>query len=145
MILLNKKITLFFPIALILYELPLYFSNNLFFPALVEITKSFSVSNDVAQLSIAFWFLGAATLQIVLGPLADHYGRKKVLLSGGIVFVLATLLCSYTHSLYCFFIGRFFQGGVVSTILVAGYAAIHELMEREEAIKTLSSMGSTLS
>lgn len=139
---LNKKITLFFPIALILYELPLYFSNNLFLPALVEITKSFRVSNSIAQLSIAFWFLGAATLQIVLGPLADHYGQKRILLSGGIVFILATFLCSCTHSIHWFFISRFFQGCVVSTILVTGYAAIHEVMEREQAIKTLSWMGS---
>lgn len=59
---LNKKITLLFPLSLILYELPLYLSNNLFLPALPEITKSFHVINATAQLSIAFWFLGGISL-----------------------------------------------------------------------------------
>ena len=51
---LNKRITLLFPLSLILYELPLYLSNNLFLPALPEVTKSFKVTNATAQLSIAF-------------------------------------------------------------------------------------------
>lgn len=139
---LNKKITLLFPLSLILYELPLYLSNNLFLPALPEITKSFHVINATAQLSIAFWFLGASAFQVILGPLSDHYGRKKILLSGGILFLCVTLLCSLTHSIIWFLVGRFFQGCVVSTILIAGYATIHEFMEREQAVKTISWMGS---
>jgi DHA1 family multidrug/chloramphenicol efflux transport protein-like MFS transporter len=139
---LNKNITLLFPLSLILYELPLYLSNNLFLPALLGITKSFQVTNATAQLSIAFWFLGASAFQVLLGPLSDHYGRKKILLSGGILFICVTLLCSFTHHIVWFLIGRFFQGCVVSTILIAGYATIHELMEREQAVKTISWMGS---
>ncbi len=139
---LNKKITLLFPLSLILYELPLYLSNNLFLPALPEITKSFHITNATTQLSIAFWFLGASAFQVILGPLSDHYGRKKILLSGGILFICVTLLCSFTHSINWFLAGRFFQGVVVSTILIAGYATIHEFMEREQAVKTISWMGS---
>ena len=139
---LNKNISLLFPLSLILYELPLYLSNNLFLPALPGITKSFQVTNATAQLSIAFWFLGASAFQVLLGPLSDHYGQKKILLSGGILFICVTLLCSFTHHIVWFLIGRFFQGCVVSTILIAGYATIHELMEREQAVKTVSWMGS---
>lgn len=139
---LNKKITLLFPLSLILYELPLYLSNNLLLSALPELTKSFHVTNATAQLSIALWFLGASAFQIFLGPLADHYGRKKILLSGGVLFLCATLICSLTHQITWFLVGRFFQGFVVSTILIAGYATIHEFMEREQAVKTISWMGS---
>lgn len=138
----NRSITLLFPLSLILYELPLYLSNNLFLPALLEIAKSFQVTKAIAQLSIAFWFLGASLFQIALGPLSDHYGRKKILLSGGALFLLVTLLCSATHSIVWFLVGRFFQGAVVSTILIAGHATIHEIMEREQAVKTISWMGS---
>jgi MFS family permease len=139
---LNKNITLLFPLSLILYELPLYLSNNLFLPALPGITKSFHVTNATAQLSIAFWFLGASAFQVLLGPLSDHYGRKKMLLGGGVLFLCVTLLCSFAHHIIWFLIGRFFQGVVVSTILIAGYSTIHELMERDQAVKTISWMGS---
>lgn len=74
---LNESITLLFPLSLILYELLLYLSNNLFLPALPETTKSFQVTNAIAQLSIVFWFLGASFLQIALGPLSDHLWPKE--------------------------------------------------------------------
>jgi MFS transporter, DHA1 family, multidrug resistance protein len=139
---LNKNITLLFPLSLILYELPLYLSNNLFLSALPGITKSFQITNATAQLSIAFWFLGASAFQVLLGPLSDHCGRKKMLLGGGILFLGVTLLCSITHHITWFLTGRFFQGCVVSTILIAGYATIHELMETEQAVRTISWMSS---
>jgi MFS family permease len=100
----NTKITLLFPISLILYELPLCFSNNLFLQALPEITKNFQVTNAIGQLSIAYWFLGASLFQVFLGTLADHYGRKNILLGGGVFFVFATLLCSLTSHITWFFI-----------------------------------------
>lgn len=139
---LDKNITLFFPLSLILYELPLYLSNNLFLPALPEMTKNFHVINATTQLSIVYWFLGASAFQWLLGPLSEHYGRKKLLLSGGILFLCATLLCSFTYSIIWFLVGRFFQGCVVSTILIGGYATIHELLETDQAVRTTSWMGS---
>lgn len=138
----NKRITLLFPLSLILYELPLYFSNTLFLPALPEITKSFHVTNPTAQLNISFWFLGASIFQVILGPLSDHYSRRKILLSGGLLFIVVTLVCSFTHSIIWFFLGRFFQGYAASTILITGYAEIHEIMNSEEAVKITSLMGS---
>lgn len=138
---LNKRIALFFPLSLTLYELPLYLSNTLFLPALPEITKSFQITNATAQLSVAFWFLGALFFQIILGPLYDHYSRRKILLNGGIFFVFVTLICSFTHSITWFLLSRFFQGYVASTVLITGYAEIHEIFGREQAVKTTSWMG----
>ena len=139
---LNKRITLLFPLSLIFYELPLYLSNTIFLPALPEITKSFQITNATAQLSVAFWFLGASFFQVILGPLSDHYSRRKILLSGGLLFVFSTLICSFTHSFTWFLTGIFFEGYVASTVLITGYAEIHEIMGREQAVKTISWMGS---
>ncbi|MFM2322163.1 MAG: Multidrug transporter MdfA [Pseudomonadota bacterium] len=138
----NKNNGFWFLLSLILYELPLYFSNNLFLPALPQIQQDFAVSNGTAQLSIAIWFLGASTCQVILGPLSDHYGRKKILLLGGLLFLIATAICSVTASITWFLVARFLQGCVVSTILIAGYATIHERLDRAQAIETISWMGS---
>jgi DHA1 family multidrug/chloramphenicol efflux transport protein-like MFS transporter len=138
----HKNNNFLFPLSLILYELPLYFSNNLFLPALPQIQQDFAVSSGTTQLSIAFWFLGASTCQVILGPLSDHYGRKKILLLGGLLFLVATAICSVTASITWFLAARFLQGCVVSTILIAGYATIHERLDRAQAIETISWMGS---
>ena len=138
----HKNNSFLFPLSLILYELPLYFSNNLFLPALPQIREAFNISNATVQLSIALWFLGASTFQVILGPLSDHYGRKKILLLGGLLFLVATFICSVTPSITWFLAARFLQGCVVSTILVAGYAKIHERLDKKQAIQTISWMGS---
>jgi DHA1 family multidrug/chloramphenicol efflux transport protein-like MFS transporter len=131
-----------FPIALILYELPLYFATNMLLPALPQISQAFAIKASMAKLTVAIWFLGASCFQIILGPLADHLGRRKILIMGGVFFIAATLLCAITNSIGIFLFARFIQGCVVSSILVAGYATIHELMTTEQALKTLSWMGS---
>jgi DHA1 family multidrug/chloramphenicol efflux transport protein-like MFS transporter len=138
----RKKMPLIFPIALILYELPLYFATNMILPALPQISQSFGIKTNIAKLTVAIWFLGASCFQVILGPLADHLGRRKILLTGGVFFIASTVLCAVTSSIGVFLLARFIQGCVVSSILVAGYATIHELMNSEQAIKTLSWMGS---
>lgn len=140
-LLIDKKILWLFPLCLILYELPLYFATNMYLPALPAMSQTFKISASVAQLTIAIWFLGASCLQIFLGPLADHFGRRQVLLISGLFFVIASVMCATTSHIGIFIVGRFIQGCVVSSILVTGYAAIHELLDTEQAIKTLAWMG----
>ncbi|WP_339049638.1 MFS transporter [Rickettsiella endosymbiont of Xylota segnis] len=138
----KSKMPWLFPIALILYELPLYFATNMILPALPQISHTFAIKANIAKLTVAIWFLGASCLQVILGPLADHLGRRKILIMGGAFFILATLLCAITNSIEIFLLARFIQGCVVSSILVAGYATIHELMNNEQVLKTLAWMGS---
>ncbi|TLY46925.1 MAG: multidrug effflux MFS transporter [Gammaproteobacteria bacterium] len=111
-------------------------------PALPQITQTFAIKASMAKLTVAIWFLGASCFQVILGPLADHLGRRKILIMGGVFFIAATLLCAITNAIGIFLFARFIQGCVVSSILVAGYATIHELMNSEQALKTLSWMGS---
>ena len=88
----TKKLAFWFPLSIVLYEVPLYLSNNLFLPAFPLLKQSFHASTSTIEWSIALWFLGASTLQLILSPLCEHFGRKKMLLSGGLIFLLATNL-----------------------------------------------------
>lgn len=132
--------TLLFPILLVFYETTAYLSNDAYLPALPSMAKALHTTNHLAQISLTMWFLGAASVQLVVGPVADRYGRRPVLLMGGIIFVLSTLFCALTHSINVLLIARFIQGATVTTIVVAGYATIHELFEQKQAIHTIAIM-----
>ena len=43
------------------------------------------------QLSVALYLALSAVLQILIGPISDRYGRRKVILAALIVFLLATV------------------------------------------------------
>lgn len=131
-----------FPIFLVFYELATYLSNDMYLSALPQLARDFAVSQRISQMSITMWFLGSASMQLLVGPLSDRFGRRPILLGGGIVYVSASIVAAMTTSIDLFLVMRFLQGTSVCTAVVAGYACIHEMFEHKQAIKTLAWMNS---
>ncbi len=138
----NKTLFRSFPFFLILYEFCTNLSNDMYLPALPSIAKDFSTQIYVVQLTIAAWLAGATAMQLLVGPLSDRYGRRTVLLSGGGIFVLSTVGCALASSVVPLVIARFLQGIGVCTMMVAGYASIHDLYDDQKAVHILVWMGS---
>jgi len=138
----NRKLMVIFPLLLVLYEMTTYLSNDMYLPAMPFLGQDFGVARHAIQYTLSAWFLGSASLQLFLGPLSDRYGRKPVLLIGGTCFVLANLLSALTHDFGVFLLARYFQGAAVCSVVVAGYAAIHEFFDHIKAIKILAFMNS---
>lgn len=138
----NSKKSLIFPIVLVLYEIATYLSNDMYLPSLPGLEKDFNVQQELTQYTLLTWFLGAASMHLIMGPLSDRYGRRAVLLSGGVCYVLATIICALTENIGVMLLARFIQGTTVCSVSVAGYAAIHELYESKTAIKVITIMGS---
>ncbi|MDF1653643.1 MAG: MFS transporter [Coxiellaceae bacterium] len=130
------------PVLLALYEFALYLSNDAYLPALPSIMRDFGVGSHALQLTITSWFLGSASLQLVLGPVCQRYGRRSVLLLGGAAFVLSSLGCGYSTEIWPLLIFRFVQGATIGTMVVAGYATIHDLYNQKEAIQAIAVMNS---
>jgi Bcr/CflA subfamily drug resistance transporter len=130
-----------FPIFLILYEFCTNMSNDMYLPALPLIADDFQVSLSQVQLTITAWLAGSMAVQLIVGPLSDRYGRRPVLFGGGVLFLLSTLGCSFAPSLDWLIVARFVQGIGVCTMMVAGYASIHDLYDDREAIHILVWMG----
>lgn len=131
-----------FPLLLVLYEIPTYLSNDAYLPALPQIMQDLATSHSLTQLTLTTWFFGSASMQLVLGPVSDRFGRRPVLLIGGVVFLITALICAFTNNIWVLLVARFFQGATITSMIVAGYAAIHELFDQEKAIHTLAWMNS---
>lgn len=63
------------------------FNAVLFTPALPNITRYFSITNNMAQLTITWFLLGYAIGQLLYGPLANRYDRKSALYAGISLFL----------------------------------------------------------
>jgi MFS family permease len=114
----------------------------MFVPAMLSMSRDFGVSLDLVQLSIGAWLIGNGAAQLVLGPLTDRFGRKNVLLWGGGIYALTLIGCSLSLSINEFLFYRFIQGMSVASLLVAGYATIHENYGDREATTILGITGS---
>lgn len=134
--------SLLFPLLLVSYEIATYLSNDMYLPALPDMMQQLNLTMHQAQLTLTFWFAGSAILPLFMGMIVDHYGRRPVLLIGGIIYILSTIACALTTQLPLLLFARFIEGGAIPSMMVAGYACIHELYEQKEAIKILALMGS---
>ena len=131
-----------FPLALMLLEVVVYLSQDMYLPALPVVQRWFGVSQASAQLSIAAWTSGAALVQLVTGPVSDRFGRRSVLLAGVLCFVVSSAACAVLSGFEWFLAARVAQGCAGIWATSAGYAAIHELFEARTAIRLQSWMNS---
>lgn len=137
----NRQFTLF-PLMLVLYEMATYFSNDMYLPALPQMMRDLHLNLSQAQMTLTIWFAGAGAMPLFMGMISDRLGRRAILLGGGYIYVLATLLCALTNHYGVMLAGRFIEGSMLASMSVAGYACIHESYEKIEAIKILALMGS---
>jgi len=137
----NSK-TLLFPFLLVFFEMVTYLSNDMALPAMPAMMRDLSITAHETQWTLTSWFLGAISVQLLLGPLSDHFGRKSTLCVGGVLFVISTLVCALTHDYQVLLIARFIEGTGICFISVPGYASVHESFDQIRAIKILALMGS---
>ncbi len=80
-------------------------------PALTQIGYSVGIENPTDnQLLITMIFLGLGFGQLIFGPLSDSFGRKPIIYSGFIVFIIASFICVTATSIEMMVFGRILQG-----------------------------------
>lgn len=109
-------------------------------PGMISVVKSFNAPESTVATSLTVYILGGASLQLILGPVSDTYGRRPMMLLGACLFFIFTLLIACSNSMNQFLIARFFQGMGLCFIGVIGYATIQEIFEEMDAIRLIAIM-----
>lgn len=131
---------LMFALFLVLYEFLTYIANDMIMPGMIKVVSSFNGrESDIAN-SLTYYLLGGASLQLILGPISDRYGRRVVMLSGAVLFFCCTIGIACSGSMTQFMFGRFFQGMGLCFIGVIGYAALQEIFAEMDAIRIVALM-----
>ena len=104
----------------------------IFLPSLPAMTAHFGTRYEVMQLAVSLYLLVTGLLQLVIGPLADHFGRRPVTLWSLVVFVIATLGCLFAPSIEVFMACRMIQAAV-ATGIVLSRAVVRDIYPTNEA------------
>ncbi len=101
-----------------------------------------STEGDI-QLVIAAYLLGYAAFLITAGRMGDYFGKKRVFITGMLVFTLTSCLCGMAQTAMQLNIARFLQGISAALMIPQSIAYIHVLFPvHEERIKALGIYGS---
>src|SRR5690349_2354345 len=116
------------------------FSIDMYLPGFPAMAKDLNCSVDDIAYSLASFFIGVCLGQMICGPLLDRYGRKPPLLTGLVIYLVASIGCAMSKSVETLIVFRFFQalGGCLG--MVAPRAIIRDVFPLDENAKIFSLM-----
>lgn len=109
-------------------------------PAMPEIATYFRTSTASVQYSLSAVILGIALGQLVYGPLSDRFGRKPVIVTGGLLYVAVSMACANTSNIEYLIGLRFLQGFFACSGIIVARAVIRDLFDREAAARLFALM-----
>ncbi len=118
---------------------------NIFLPSLPGMAKWFEVPYAMMQMSVALYLGLSAALQIVIGPISDRYGRRKVVLGALFLFLLATVGTLLAPNAETFLFFRMAQA-VIAAGMVLSRAIVRDMVSDAEAASMIGyvTMGMSL-
>lgn len=117
---------------------------DMYVPAFPEMVKFFSTTEDKIQLILSLNFAGLCLASLVCGPLSDAFGRKKVLLTGLLLFFISSLGCTLAEDFATMLFWRFIQGMSASVPMVIGCAIFLDKYALEKASQLVGILNSVI-
>ena len=111
---------------------------DMYLPALPKIADDLSVSSSVAQLTLTGTLAGLALGQLIVGPLSDSLGRRRPLMAGIVLHMLASLMCLFAPNIEVLGVARGLQGMGAAAAMVVAIAVVGDLFAESVAATVLS-------
>ncbi|GLX48434.1 Bcr/CflA family drug resistance efflux transporter [Streptomyces hygroscopicus subsp. hygroscopicus] len=102
---------------------------DMYLPSLPEVTGSLHAPAATVQLTLTACLLGMALGQLAVGPMSDRWGRRRPLLIGLAVNLVATALCAVAPSIETLVAFRLAQGLAGAAGIVIARAVVRDLYD----------------
>ncbi|MBZ9643835.1 multidrug effflux MFS transporter [Streptomyces sp. PSKA30] len=104
-------------------------SMDMYLPAMPEVTESLQAPAATVQLTLTACLAGMAFGQLVVGPMSDRWGRRRPLLTGLAVYIVATALCAVAPTVESLVAFRLAQGLAGAAGIVIARAVVRDLYD----------------
>lgn len=111
---------------------------DMYLPALPTIGQELATTSAAVQLTLTGTLVGLALGQLVIGPLSDALGRRRPLLVGTALHVVASLLVLVAPNIAVLGVLRVLQGVGTAATAVVALAIVRDLFEGRAAATMLS-------
>ncbi|MFD7920592.1 multidrug effflux MFS transporter [Streptomyces sp. NPDC059740] len=104
-------------------------SMDMYLPSLPAVTDGLHTSAATAQLTLTGCLAGMAVGQMIVGPMSDKWGRRRPLLIGMVIYVVATALCALSPNVGLLVAARLIQGLAGAAGIVISRAVVRDLYD----------------
>lgn len=118
------------PAALLLmapFDILASLAMDIFLPVVPAMPGILNTTPSVIQLALSLYMVMVGVGQVVFGPLSDRIGRRPILLTGGVLFAVASLGAAWSSTAEAFLAFRLLQAIGASAALVATFATVRDV------------------
>jgi DHA1 family bicyclomycin/chloramphenicol resistance-like MFS transporter len=114
------------------------FSIDTFFPSFHAMAAEFQLTPWEIQQTLSVYMVPLAFMSLIQGPLSDSIGRRPVVVTGLVLYSLASLGCTAAPNFATLLVFRAIQGMTAGVGTIVGRAVIRDLHEGPQAQKLMS-------
>ena len=118
--------------------------TDLYLASLPDMARDLKTDTAMVQLTLSAFVVGFAVMQLGYGPLSDRFGRRRVIMGGVVLYVVASLFCVVAPTIETLIAGRFAQALGACCGPVVGRAVVRDIYPRDQAAKVMSYMASAM-
>lgn len=100
------------------------FAIDTYIAGLPALAEDLGTNASLAQATLTGFMVALGGMQIIIGPLSDQIGRRRLLLVGTVGATLASVLCAVAPSIWVLIVGRVLQGAFGAAGIVLSRAII---------------------
>lgn len=115
-------------------------ATDMYLPGLPVLGEDLGTSTQMVQLTLTTFMVGLGIGQLIVGPLSDGWGRRKLLLGGAVAFAASGALSAIAPSAEALIGARLLQGLSGGAAIVLARAVIADRAKGDAAAKLFSIM-----
>ena len=118
---------------------------DIYVPSIPQIRGHFGVSQSVMQLTVSLFLLVTGLAQLIMGPVSDQIGRRKVALCSILLLLVGSVICAVSPNMSLLIFGRIIEALGACGMMVTCFAIVRDLFSEEECPRVYSFLNSTIS
>ena len=126
------------PLAVLAGISPL--ATDMYIPGLPALAAELGTDAGTAQLSLTTFLVAFAVGQLLIGPVSDAVGRRRVLLVGVAAFAATSMLCAAAPTLGVLLVGRLLQGLAGACGSIAARAMVTDVLTGTSRAQMIGSL-----
>ncbi|GAA5128261.1 multidrug effflux MFS transporter [Pseudonocardia adelaidensis] len=115
-------------------------ATDMYLPALPDVAAELGTTASNVQLTLTGFLVGLAAGQLIIGPLSDAWGRRRLLLAGTLLCLVASAACVAAPTVGVLVVARFLQGFGGAAGIVLSRAMIVDRTTGNQTVRLFSLM-----